>query len=307
MPDERNDSGYLPVENQDEGRDLAQDVLGKDQPLGDFSRDTRGDTEPEPRARAREDRREEPRSDQPPLTLDSYMSEREARQKAEGESKAWRDWYARMTESQKAPPPPEIDPYVQPAEYMDQRQKAIETEVQKRMEEALQPIRSGLTQMWARNCFDEAKRNYGDKEAEEAYQEFDKGQMPRHEFEQVMRQPNPFAAAVLWKRRRDAVAAMGDDPAGFRERLRQEIIAEMKGLPPPREEPEPNRESLPPRDYQPAEQPRNSAGQFQSRVPNLPSVNRTGASSPPPQALRMDQSDADLAQEILDAPFPRRG
>jgi hypothetical protein len=303
MPDERNDTGYLPVENQDEGRDLAQDVLGKDQPLGDFSRDTRGDTEPEPRPR-REERREEPRPDQPPLTLDAYMSEREARQKAEGESKAWRDWYAKMTESQRAPAPPEIDPYVQPAEYMDQRQKVIETEVQKRMEEALQPIRSGLTQMWARNCFDEAKRQYGDKEAEQAYQEFDKGQMPRHEFEQVMRQPNPFAAAVLWKRRRDAVAAMGDDPAGFRERLRQEIIAEMKGLPPPREEP--NREFEPPRDYQP-DQPRNSAGQFQSRVPNLPSVNRTGASSPPPQALRMDQSDADLAQEILDAPFPRRG
>ena len=83
MPDERPD-GYLPVENQDEGRDLAQDVLGKDQPLGDFSRDIREDTGPDPRVRAREERREEPRSDQPPLTLDSYMSEREARQKAEG-------------------------------------------------------------------------------------------------------------------------------------------------------------------------------------------------------------------------------
>lgn len=242
----------------------------------------------------------------PPYVTREFIEEREKRQKAEQELEQWRAWRQEVERSQQKPPAPAPDPYLQPAEYVEQQ-------IQARMSQALQPITAVMSQMYHRNNFEAAKREFGDEIATAAYQEFDKTQLPRAEWESVMSAPNPFAAAVLWKRRRDTLAAIGEDPAKFEENLRAKLLADPEFLRQARERAaavpngrtEPFQvEPQPPPAY--TEQPRDEAGRFQPK-PTLPSVNRIGSAKsvqPSFQALA-NQSDEDLVDEILSSPSRR--
>jgi hypothetical protein len=278
---------------QNDGAELANEIL-ESEPGG------------APPAEERAPAREAPPAPPPqePYVTPQYLEERDKRQKAEQELKQWHDWRAEVERAQQKPAAPEPDPYLQPAEY-------VERQIQARMTAAIQPIQQVMSQLYHQNKLAEAKRQYGDELAEKAYKEFDTTTMPRAEWESVVGAQNPFAAAVEWKRRRDALAAIGDDPAKFEQSLREKLLSDPQFLADvrsraaqvgangsfqvaPQAEPPPARE-----------QPRDEAGRFQP----LPSVNRAGsAKSGNPRGFESlaSQSDEDLVDEILSSPHPSR-
>jgi hypothetical protein len=279
---------------QNDGADLAHEILeGDGTPPSQEAREPQPKT-PEPQP--------PPGDQQPPYVTREFIEEREKRQKAEQEVEQWRAWRAEVEKSQQKPAAPPPDPYLQPAEYVEQA-------IQARMSQALQPITQVMSQMYHRNNFEAAKREFGDEIATAAYQEFDKTALPRAEWESVMGAANPFAAAVLWKRRRDAIAAIGDDPAKFEQTLREKLLADPEFLREAR-----TRAAAATGQFQVApqppqvEQPRDEAGRFQPKpAAQIPSVNRVGSAKsvqPSYQALA-NQSDEDLVDEILSSPSRR--
>lgn len=272
----------------DDGVELANEILNGESgsaPPSDITRE-----------RARE--AEKPKEPvEPPQGMRELLDERDRRLKAEQELQQWRDWRQSVEQQQRQQAQPGIDPYLQPAEY-------VEHHVQQRLQQALAPVAVAVTQLYAHNRLNEAKRQFGDEIAEKAYQEFDKAgpQLPRAEFEQVMTAPNPFVAAVQWMRRREAYAVMGDDPAKFEENMRAKIRAELEqelrsGR---RAAREPSYEPEPAPSYD--TQPRDDAGRFQPRT-SLPSVNRIGtANAAAPRGIS-NLSDEDLVEEILNTPY----
>lgn len=277
-------------EPETDGVELANEILGGEA----------GSAPPSIESRARA--REEAAKPEPQPSVRELLDERDRRIKAETELKAWTDWKAEVEKQQQTSrQAPAIDPYLQPAEYVEQQ-------IQARLTQALQPMSIAMTQLIARNNLAEAGRQFGDDVAKKAYEEFDKAtpQLHRADFEQVMTAPNPFVAAVQWMHRRDALAVMGNDPAAYREKLRAELLAELQAerrqgraeAPAP-----PQTGAEPPPSYE--TQPRDDAGRFQSRATTIPSVNRIGtANAASPRGIT-DLSDEDLVDEILNAPSLR--
>lgn len=279
---------------QDDGAELANEILEGEAGSAPPSIDSR--------ARARE---EAPKTPEPLPSMRELLDERDRRIKAEADLKAWTDWKAEVERSQqqRAPQAPQIDPYLQPAEY-------VEHQIQQRLNQALTPIGMAMSQLIARNNLAEAGRQFGQEIADTAYKEFDKAipQMHRADFEGVMGAPNPFVAAVQWYRRRELLTALGDDPALYEQKMREKILAELEqerrqGRAAPQPTPQDRVEPQPP-SYE--SQPRDDAGRFQSptRATSLPSVNRIGtANAAAPRGIS-NLSDEDLVDEILSAPYP---
>lgn len=293
--------------DQGDGVELANEILqGEAGGAAPGSEVQRSD---EPRQPQTPDRQPPPGDQQPPYVTKEYIEERDKRVAAEKEIEQWRAWRAEVERSQQKPAAPAPDPYLQPAEY-------VEAQIQARLAQALAPVTQVMSQMYHQNNFAEAKRQYGDDVATAAYQEFDKTQLPRAEWESVMSARNPFVAAVEWKRRRDAIAAIGDDPAKFEQTLREKLLADPEFLREVRSraagangqfQVDPNQpQPQPPQP--PLEQPRDDAGRFAPKpATQLPSVNRIGSAKsvqPSFQALA-NQSDEDLVDEILNAPSRR--
>ena len=280
-PDPNSFQGEQP---QGDGRELAEQIL--EQPAG---------SQPEDLPAAPLAPAEPPK--EPPYVTREFIEEREKRQTAERELEQYRAWRAEVEKSQQRPAAPEPDPYLQPAEY-------VERQIQARMTQALQPIQQVMSQMYHQNKFAEAKRQYGDEVADTAYKEFDKTNMPRAEWESVVYAPNPFAAAVEWKQRREALAALGSDPAKFEQNLREKLLSDPQFLADLRARAAaPNGRDPLPLPPQSVEQPRDDAGRFQP----IPSVNRAGsAKAGTPRGLEAlaNQSDEDLVDEILTSPNP---
>lgn len=243
-----------------------------------------------------------------------YAEEREARQRAETELQQWRNWQAdnerraRQQEQQR----PRHDPYLQPGEYIDEAMQQREQMLRAQFQQQLQPMAQTVQILAARAEFAEARAQYGDETAERAYKEFDKltPQLPQHEALQVLQAPNRFVAAVQWYKRRETLAALGDDPLQFESRMRERLLADpdfrRQVMSQGRSEPPPQFDASPPRD---------AAGRFVERprqpqpMEALPSVNRSGSAKSAQHdgyAGYGSQSDMDLVEEILSAPEPSR-
>jgi len=102
-----------------------------------------------------------------------------------------------------------------------------------------------------------AVEKYGEQMVKEAYDYFD--QNPAQS-QQLLNHPSPFHAAVEVYQRQKALSEIGPDPLAYRERVRQELLAEMQGQRPAPSSPKPPPLSL-------ASAP--SAG----RSPNMPNIN----------------------------------
>lgn len=73
---------------------------------------------------------------------------------------------------------------------------------------------------------------FGDDEVEKAEQAFINAVQSQRidpaDYHKVVNHPNRYAAAVQWHKRQQAQAEIGDDPAAFREKVRQEVLAELQ-------------------------------------------------------------------------------
>jgi hypothetical protein len=275
------------TEEQGDGSELANEILENRTPP----------SEEPPRQASEPPPPQEP--PQPSYVTPQYLEERDKRLQAEKELKEWRDWRASV-EAQAQPQPPPPDPYLQPVEY-------VNGVVQQNLQTALAPVMQVVSRMYHHNKFVEAKQQFGDELAEKAYQEFDKTvpQMPRAEFESVMQAQNPFAAAVQWMRRRDLLAAIGNDPG----RLDEVIQMLSSNRQDQRSQPPPAARQEPPPPPQPQYQapPRIEAGWVQPKAPTLPSVNRSGSANAAAPRGITDLPDEDLVEEILNAPWHNGG
>lgn len=302
QPDEDN------LEQQrDDDRQMADQILEANRP----------EDVPQPPA---EKQQEKPPAEpqEQPKGIREYVEEREARQRAEQEVAQWRAWQAENDRRarEQAQQAPKADPYLQPGEYINEAMQQREMMLRAQFNQQLQPVVQTVQIMAARAEFAEARAQYGDETAKRAYEEFDKAlpQMPQHEAQQVMQAPNRFAAAVVWMKRRDKLAALGDDPDQWEDRMRERLLADPDFR---RQVMEGRRE--PPQQQQfDASPPRDAAGRFveRPRQPEprqqpeaLPSVNRSGSAKSATHdgyGSYGSQSDMDLVEEILNAPEPSR-
>lgn len=53
------------------------------------------------------------------------------------------------------------------------------------------------------------------------------GQLPKEFIQQINGSPNPWAAAVQWHQQQTAMAEIGSDPAAYKQKLRDELKAEL--------------------------------------------------------------------------------
>lgn len=104
--------------------------------------------------------------------------------------------------------------------------------------ERLAPIQQENTQRHFLNSRMLADEKFGAdtvKEADDALGELIKANDPsvmelqRH----IKASPHPYADLVNWHNRRKAMADIGEDPAAYRERVRQELLAELQPAPAP--------------------------------------------------------------------------
>jgi hypothetical protein len=119
------------------------------------------------------------------------------------------------------PPPPPPDFFEAPDAFVDQRLKA-------QLEQNVNPIRDTLmfnarltaeaihtrdTVLAAQTAFDGAMKA---------------GQLDPRDYQRVMQSPNPFHEAVQWHQRNSVLSEIGTDPQAYREKLRNELRAELE-------------------------------------------------------------------------------
>jgi hypothetical protein len=140
-----------------------------------------------------------------------------------------------------APPAPPPDWFANPDEAFSHR-----------VREAVDPIQSSL--MFNARLI--AEQVNGKDVVASAVDAFDAavaaGKVDPAERQRIMTSPNPFHDAVHWQKRQQTLAEVGEDPAAYRERIKAEVLAELKagGNAPPEAQPK----------TPPAELPSNLAG-----------------------------------------------
>ena len=149
------------------------------------------------------------------------------------------------------------------------------------IEEAVGPLQQQLTQTTERFSRTLAVKDHGAETVQAAYSalgqamQSDPGAIA--DYRRIMASEHPYEAMVSWHKRSQAAAEIGNDPAAYRERLKAEILAELKGAQP---------------DPQPSPSPRNPI------VKLPPSLNRIPAGHSAPER---DES----LDEVLSAPRRR--
>lgn len=67
------------------------------------------------------------------------------------------------------------------------------------------------------------------KAAEDAFmQAVSLGRLDAADEQRIRMSPNPYAEVVQWHQRKQVLEEMGDDPAAYREKLKQELLAELQ-------------------------------------------------------------------------------
>lgn len=96
----------------------------------------------------------------------------------------------------------------------------------------LQAQQQQYEQMLHANARIIAEGRYSEEEVGEAEQAFMDAIQSRSlepaDYQKLVNSPNRYSAAVQWYRRQKAQREIGDDPAAFKERVRQEIMAELE-------------------------------------------------------------------------------
>jgi len=148
----------------------------------------------------------------PTVPLPELLEQRHARQLAEKEAQMLRDQLAffqqRSAEAQR-PQAPVIDPVADP-------EGAYRALVQRQDEQAINQ-RANMSEMLAR-------RSAGDQTVDEAVQAAVKSGLNRH----FMMQADPYGALLSWHNGQKVSQTVGTDLNAYREKVRQEVIAEMK-------------------------------------------------------------------------------
>lgn len=153
----------------------------------------------------------QPEPKPPTVPLAELLEQRHSRQLAEQEARHLRqqlEQFQRSTVAQQPPPPP-IDPVADP----EGAYRALAHEVQA---QAL-TSRANTSEMLAR-------RQYGDEKVDLAVQAAVKTGFNRN----FITQADPYKALMDWHTAQAVAQQVGSDPAAYRERIRQEVIAELK-------------------------------------------------------------------------------
>lgn len=81
-----------------------------------------------------------------------------------------------------------------------------------------------------------AIKDHGRESVEEAYQalatHMQSDPNGQADYKRIMEHPLPYVELVNWHQRRQAIAEIGTDPAAYRERVRQELMAEIQAQQP---------------------------------------------------------------------------
>lgn len=145
--------------------------------------------------------------------------------------KAWQSRFDMLTQTfaqrppQPAPEPPApVDWYADPDAALNQRVEPIRAETQAMREEFSRML---------------AAEKFGEETVSTAYQAMASAlrsnPQSRFDYQRIMASPHPYAALVDWHRSQSALSEIGPDPKAYREKLRAELLAEIRsqGVTPP--------------------------------------------------------------------------
>lgn len=181
------------------------------------------------------------------VPISAILDEREKRQAAQREAEELRRWKAEREAKDAEAKQPKPDFYDNPEQYLQSERQKIEHAV------------------WSRHLDSSqyrAEQAHGKEAVAAAIPEFQVAatQNPAlaHQFNS---HPEPYAFLMEWKAKADAMKEIGDDPAAYRERLRQELLAEHQAAQPaqPQSRPIPGSLSAAPSAGSPNTQPTGSA------------------------------------------------
>lgn len=144
------------------------------------------------------------------------------RQEIADRDAAWERRITALMEAQKPKPEPQQKP-----DWFENPDAAA----QHTMQEAVNPRFDAVNRMLMENARLVAGVKYGDDKIEAADKAFmeavQSGKIDPADYQKVTTAPNIFAAAVQWHQRQQAQAEIGDDPAAYKQRLRDELKAEL--------------------------------------------------------------------------------
>lgn len=140
--------------------------------------------------------------------------------------KAWQSRFDMLTQTfsqrQPASPPPEppapVDWYADPDAALNQRVEPIKAETQ--------AIREQFSRMMASEKFGEEKVNAAYQAMQQAIRV--NPEAVRFDYQRVMASPHPFGALVNWHDSQSVLTEVGSDPKAYREKLRAELLAEIR-------------------------------------------------------------------------------
>ena len=136
---------------------------------------------------------------------------------------AWERRMAQLVEAVK----PKQEPQQKPDWYENP-----EAATQHAVRETLTPQLDQVTSTLMATAQMVAGIKYGDDKVEQAEQAFleaaRNNKLDPADFNKVANSPNRYAAAVQWHQRQLAQAEIGDDPAAYKAKLREELLAELQ-------------------------------------------------------------------------------
>jgi len=129
---------------------------------------------------------------------------------------------ARMVQQGREPPKPVDQP--KPVDFWEDPQAFIQ--------QTLTPFQQQIAQQNERLSHSSAIGEFGKEAVQAAYEDMGNALSsdPRvqAEYQRIMQSPHPYGELVNWHRNRTALTEFGSDPAAYREKVRQEIMAELQ-------------------------------------------------------------------------------
>ena len=158
----------------------------------------------------------------PTVPLAEHLEERHRRQALEREAAAYRQMLLGAQQRPQQPPPPPIDPVADPEGAY--RALVQHTAAQdQRMQDMAINQRANMSEMLARG-------KHGDQVVDQAIQAAINAGLNRN----FMMQADPYKELMNWHNSQNIAQTVGSDLNAYREKIRQEILAEMKvGRPAP--------------------------------------------------------------------------
>lgn len=132
-------------------------------------------------------------------------------------------WERRMEQLLTRLAPPEKPQQAQQVDWLDNPEQATR--------QVVDPVVAKLEERLQLIARETAISRFTEEEVDQAEQAFftagRSGKMDPADVQKILNSPNRYAAAVQWHRRQQAQAEIGDDPAGYKTRLREELKAEL--------------------------------------------------------------------------------